>query len=86
MTDPYAAIDANYDKMYDMADAAENCYSTICQDLLNDRMAIYRDNKFKRHTVYLDQLLDEHAEEIEDGMNTKDVIEAEAKRIAESIF
>lgn len=83
---PYTEHDAYDQKLYVMADAQVNCYETICEQLLSDRMAMYTDNKCERHTVYLDKILDDYAEEIEQGMNTKDVIEAEAKRIAESIF
>ena len=83
---PYQYLDARENEMTVMADKHENCYQTICQDLLNDRMAIYTDNKCERHTVYLDKILDDYAEEIEAGKDTKWIIEAEAKRIAESIF
>ena len=83
---PYREHDAYEQKLCDMADAQVNCYETICQQLLSDRMADYIDSKGVSHEVYLDHILEEYQVEIYEGMNTKDVIEAEAKRIAESIF
>ena len=84
MTDPYAVIDANYDKMYDMVDADDKQFESICEQLLNDKVAIYW-NKDGEQMLSLEQVLEDYAEEIEGGMDTKEVIEAEAKRIVESI-
>lgn len=76
-----------YDQaLYVEADKYVECYESICEQLLSDRMATYHDKQFNEHTVYLDKILEDYAEEIEEGMNTKEVIEAEAQRIVDDIF
>ena len=86
MTDPYAVIDANYDKMYDMIDPAEKCRESIIEQLLREGIADYCNNKQEHKQLFLDKIKEEYADVIEEGMSIRDVIEAEAKRIAESIF
>ena len=86
MTDPYTVIDADYDKMYDMADPAERCRESIIEQLLNGGIADYYNNKQEYKQLFLDKVKEDYADVIEEGMSIRDVIEAEAKRIAESIF
>ena len=87
MIDPYAVIDADYDKMYDMVDPAEKCRESIIEQLLTkEGVASYYDKEGNHQRVFLVKILEDYAEEIEAGKDTKWIIEAEAKRIAESIF
>ena len=85
MNDPYAAIDADYDKMYDMVDADDAAYESICEQLLTKEGVAHYYDKDGHQMAFLSRILEDYAEEIEDGMNTKEVIETEAKRIVESI-
>lgn len=84
---PHREHDAYDQELFVMADKETNCYETICEQLLTkEGVADYYDKEGKHQMVFLAKILEDYAEEIEQGMNTKDVIEAEAKRIAESIF
>ena len=84
MQNPHHAIEAYNEKMVDMVDADDAAYESICEQLLNDKVAIYW-NKDGEQMLSLEQVLDDYAEEIEGGMDTKEVIETEARRIVESI-
>jgi len=84
---PYQYLDARQEAMAVMADKHDKCYESICEQLLTkEGVADYYDKEGNHKMVFLAKILEDYAEEIEEGMNTKDVIEAEAKRIAESIF
>lgn len=84
---PHREHDAYDQKLFVMADKEINCYEGICEQLLTKQgVASYYDKEGNHQMVFLAKILEDYAEEIEQGMNTKDVIEAEAKRIAESIF
>ena len=84
MQNPHHAKDAYNEKMLDMVDADDAAYESICEQLLNDRVAVYWD-KDGEQMLSLEKILEDYAEEIEGGMNTKEVIETEARRIVESI-
>ena len=84
---PYRHIDEQEDKKDEAAQAENKLYEDICDQLLTkEGVADYYDKEGSHQMVFLAKILEDYAEEIEQGMNTKDVIEAEAKRIAESIF
>ena len=83
----YRHIDEQEDKKDSVAQAENKLYEDICDQLLTkEGVADYYDKEGSHQMVFLAKILEDYAEEIEQGMNTKDVIEAEAKRIAESIF
>ena len=84
MQNPDHAIEAYNEKMVDMVDADDKAYESICEQLLSDKVAIYW-NKDGEQMLSLEEVLEDYAEEIESGMNTKEVIETEARRIVESI-
>jgi len=83
---PYREHDAYEQKMCDMADAADRCYETICEQLLSGGVADYYDKEGEHQVAFLDEIKKRHDKEFWEGENLRGFIEAEAKRIAESIF
>lgn len=84
---PRREQDAYDQELYVMADKETNCYESICEQLLTkEGVASYYDKEGNHQMVFLAKILEDYAEEIEAGKDTKWIIEAEAKRIAESIF
>ena len=79
---PYRHIDEQEDKKDEISQAENKLYEDICDQLLNGGVAGYHDKSGTYRLAFLDKILEGY----ESGMSTKDVIEAEAKRIAESIF